>query len=414
LYDIAGKLAMTATYNDSLSQLLNALKTRSFVELAKQTCKFLVENFSEAGAELAYFYLSGYPENIYYSIEQANSKSNTKKKKKDSKLSDEFQEFQKIYYVHKESEGHISCAFTVFARNSIDGLKKGTVAERTSSSVPSLNAVMEIVLEQILILSALENTEISNQRLIKLNENKTQILSTVSHELRTPMSAILGFSELLLNSSYSLELTKKYLEEIYQASKKLASLIDDFLDLSRLESDDELFLSDFQAVEISKLASKAWLEVEEIHKNYSIEWQIDSEMPYILCDAVAIQRVVHNLFSNAIKYSPLEDSKPERKHISCHIHVLKTSQQEEHCKTTFDEIAVCISDNGIGIAKENLVNIFERFSRVDNSDTRKIGGTGLGLWICKKIIEAHGGKIWCESELGHGSTFKFILPIYRV
>lgn len=410
---------MTAPYNDSLRQLLNALKTRSFVELAQQTCKFLVENFSEAGAELAYFYLSGYPENIYYSTEQANSKSSTKKKRKDNKSDAELEEFQKIYYIHKESEGHISSAFTVFARNNIGEVSeilKGSILDIKNN--PSLNAVMEIVLEQILILSALENTEQSNQRLIKLNENKTQILSTVSHELRTPMSAILGFSELLLNSSYSQELIKKYLEEIYQASKKLASLIDDFLDLSRLESDDELFLSDFQAIEVSKLANKAWLEVEEIHKNYTIDWQIDSEMPYILCDTVAIQRVFHNLFSNAIKYSPLEDSKPERKQISCHIHVLKMSQQdtvnEKEPQAAFDEISVSISDNGIGVAKENLMNIFERFSRVDNSDTRKIGGTGLGLWICKKIIEAHGGKIWCESELGHGSTFKFILPIYRV
>jgi signal transduction histidine kinase len=269
--------------------------------------------------------------------------------------------------------------------------------------------MVSAILDQISLLSALENIQLNNERLVKLNENKTQILGTVSHELRTPMSAILGFSELLLNASYSPELTKKYLEEIYQASKKLAGLIDDFLDLSRLESNDELFLSDFEAVEISTLARKAWDEIQDQHKPYSVKWAVNSEMPYILCDVVAVERVFHNLFSNAIKYSPIEVSKPDRKVINCRIDIVTAASPENF----FDEISVSISDNGMGIAKENVGQVFERFMRVDNSDTRKIGGTGLGLWICKQIIEAHGGKIWCESELGQGSVFKFILPIYR-
>jgi two-component system sensor histidine kinase VicK len=95
--------------------------------------------------------------------------------------------------------------------------------------------------------------------------------------------------------------------------------------------------------------------------------------------------------------------------INCKIDIVTAASPENF----FDEISVSISDNGMGIPKENIGQIFERFMRVDNSDTRKIGGTGLGLWISKQIIEAHGGKIWCESELGQGSAFKFILPIYR-
>ncbi len=254
-----------------------------------------------------------------------------------------------------------------------------------------------------------ESLERECERLTKLNETKTQILSAVSHELRTPMSVILGFSELLISNKYSAKQNKKYLEEIYSASKKLAALIDDFLDLSRLESDEDIFLSDFEAVEISKIAKKAWLETSSLYKNHSMEWIISEDIPLIICDSVALERVLHNLFTNACKYSPIEETKPERKQITCQIQLLTAYSEENH----FDEIMVSISDNGIGIAKDQVESVFQRFMRVDNSDTRKIGGTGLGLWISKQIIEAHGGKIWCESDLAVGTTFKFILPIYR-
>ena len=396
----------------NLIEFIDILNVKNFVELANKTCKLLVEKFSSQNADFAYFYLSGYERKIYY------SRKEDKKTAKISITESDTSEFKKIYYVHKETEGHISSAFTVFSRTKSAGnLAKNAEAEECEPSLGALpkkdlellNRMMSAILDQISLLSALENIQLNNERLVKLNENKTQILGTVSHELRTPMSAILGFSELLLNTSYSPELTKKYLEEIYQASKKLAGLIDDFLDLSRLESNDELFLSDFEAVEISTLARKAWDEIQDQHKPYSVKWSVNSDMPYILCDVVAVERVFHNLFSNAIKYSPIEVSKPDRKVINCKIDIVTAASPENF----FDEISVSISDNGMGIPKENIGQIFERFMRVDNSDTRKIGGTGLGLWISKQIIEAHGGKIWCESELGQGSAFKFILPIYR-
>ena len=393
----------------NLIEFIDILNVKNFIELANKTCKFLVEKFTAQNADFAYFYLSGYEGKIYYSL------NDDKKAAKASLAKQESSEFQKIYYIHKETEGHISSAFTVFNRtksasNLAENIETALLPDNLSEKdLDLLNKMMNFILEQISILSALENIQLNNERLLKLNENKTQILGTVSHELRTPMSAILGFSELLLNTSYSPELTKKYLEEIYQASKKLAGLIDDFLDLSRLESNDELFLSDFEAIEISSLAKKAWKEIQDQHKPYSVKWSVNPDMPYILCDVVAVERVFHNLFSNAIKYSPIEASRPDRNVINCKIDVVTAASPENF----FDEISISISDNGMGIPKDNIGQVFERFMRVDNSDTRKIGGSGLGLWICKQIIEAHGGKIWCESELGQGSVFKFILPIYR-
>ena len=268
--------------------------------------------------------------------------------------------------------------------------------------------IIKSLLDHYYLLCLVEDLQANNSRLLQLNETKNQILNTVSHELKTPMSAILGFSELLLNRDFGSKDKEAYLEEIYAASKKLSHLIDDFLDLSRLESDEEIFLGDFEIVEINDLAKNAWDEIKGFSKKHKIEWKLSNELPIILCDRIAISRVFHNLFSNAIKYSPLNEKASKREIITC-----KTELIEAEHESGFDRILISISDNGIGIKANHINNIFDRFMRVDNSDIREIGGTGLGLWISSRIIESHGGQIWCESELGKGSTFKFTLPIFR-
>lgn len=268
--------------------------------------------------------------------------------------------------------------------------------------------IIKCLLDHYYMLCLIEDLQANNSRLLQLNETKNQILSTVSHELKTPMSVIIGFSELLLNRDFNSKDKEAYLEEIYAASKKLSHLIDDFLDLSRLESDEEIYLSDFEIVEINDLVEHVSDEIKGFLKKHSIDWDLSIELPIVLCDRIAISRVIHNLFSNAIKYSPIEEALPERKIITCKTELIEASIDEN-----FDKILVSITDNGIGIEANHLENIFERFMRVDNTDVREIGGTGLGLWISYKIIQSHGGQIWCESEPGKGSSFKFTLPIFR-
>ncbi len=239
----------------------------------------------------------------------------------------------------------------------------------------------------------------TNQSLLNQDRLKSQLISTISHELRTPMANIMGFSELLLSNIYQEETRLQYTKEIYDASLRLSHLINNFLDLSRIENGGELMFNNFEEVELDWLAERAWSHLGAINQKHEIQWHIASSLPEIFVDSEAITRVFINLFSNAIKYSPC--SATEKKPISCFIEY----------KNNNNEILVSIKDSGIGMAEELLDSVFEKFYRIESQNTKHISGTGLGLWISKEILEAHGGRIWCESKLGEGSCFNFTLPL---
>lgn len=242
----------------------------------------------------------------------------------------------------------------------------------------------------------------NNEKLLGQEELKAELMSTISHELKTPMANILGFSEMLSNPSFKDKIEEdkqeKYLTEIYKSAKRLNTLIDNFLDLSKIENTGILYLNDYQEVELDWLAQEAWKQLAHINQEHQIKWQFGNldKIQNIYCDNDAVLRVFINLFNNAIKYSK-KDSK----------------EKEICCRISFEdsEVKVEIEDNGIGINAEDQEKIFNRFFRSKSIDNDLINGTGLGLWICKEIIEAHEGRIWCESQEGIGAKFSFILPI---
>ena len=238
----------------------------------------------------------------------------------------------------------------------------------------------------------------SNQMLLNQDRLKSQLISTISHELRTPMANIMGFSELLLTKDYQQNTRQDYTREIYNASIRLSQLINNFLDLSRIENNGELMLNSFEEVEIDWLAERAWSHLGAINQKHQIRWHVEKQIPEVFVDSEAITRVFTNLFANAIKYSPC--SSGETKPIDCFIGY----------KSNNNEILVSIKDSGIGITEEFLDSVFEKFYRIENANTKHISGTGLGLWISKEILEAHGGRIWCESKPEEGSCFNFTLP----
>jgi signal transduction histidine kinase len=277
--------------------------------------------------------------------------------------------------------------------------------EREKEALENFSNAISGIIEQIQLINDLKT---SNEKLLNQDKTKSEVMSTVSHELRTPLSNVLGFSELLLMKDYPLEIRKQYVEEIHSSAIRLSGLIQDFLDLSRIEALGQLQLNSLEECEIDFLAENAWKHLSSQTKDHELEFLIKTnnldELPLVLVDPNAITRVFMNLFSNAIKYSPLDPSleteeKERRKKIICHIESKK------------NEVMVIVQDHGIGIAQNQIESIFERFFRIDNSSTRKIGGTGLGLWITKEIIEAHGGKIWCESIEKLGSNFAFVIPL---
>lgn len=225
----------------------------------------------------------------------------------------------------------------------------------------------------------------------EVDQMKSEFVSTVSHELRTPLASVLGFTELMLTKQLPEARQKKYLTTIFQEAKRLTSLINDFLDVQRMEAGKQTYEKKYEDV---LTIIKQCVETHNINTNkHVIKINQMTENTTVLGDKDKLIQVFNNLISNAIKYSP-EGGDIEVK-------IYQTSKT----------LCIGIKDNGIGIPSEFQEHLFTKFYRVDNSDMRKIGGTGLGLAIVKEILKAHDGLITFASEVGKGSTFTVQLPL---
>ncbi|MFB0535515.1 MAG: GAF domain-containing protein [Anaerolineae bacterium] len=220
---------------------------------------------------------------------------------------------------------------------------------------------------------------------------KDELINTVSHELRTPMTSVLGFSELLLNRQLSEERRQLCIQTIHKEAQRLSALINDFLDIQRMERGKQEY--HFEEVDLGELAREMIATYSGQSEAHTLTLDLPPELPSVQADADCLRQVFGNLLSNAIKFSPGEGT------VAVSVQVWG------------DTIRVAVSDEGIGIPAEALTRIFEKFFRVDSSDLREIKGTGLGLAICKELVEAHGGRIWAESEVGTGTTITFSLPM---
>ncbi|TYS17548.1 response regulator [Rossellomorea vietnamensis] len=222
------------------------------------------------------------------------------------------------------------------------------------------------------------------------DQMKNELVSTVSHELRTPLASVLGYTELLINRELKPERQKKYLNTIYQEANRLTALINDFLDVQRMESGKQTYDKKYE--QLTPILKKV---IEGIKINtdiHDIQFVSNSGEDTVLGDRDKLVQVFQNLIQNAVKYSP------EGGNITVQL------------KTVSDDLHISIADEGLGVPEDAVPNLFTKFFRVDNSDRRKIGGTGLGLAIAKEIIKAHDGDISLKTELGKGSTFTVILP----
>jgi PAS domain S-box-containing protein len=221
---------------------------------------------------------------------------------------------------------------------------------------------------------------------------KTEFLSTAAHELRTPLTSIRGFSEVLvMRKNLSDATKKKYMQFINTNAENLGLLINDLLDLSKLESGQN-FVLDRTNISIDQLV-KVTIENFQAHiNNHSFTTDLERNIPRVFADKGKIHRVLENLVSNAIKYSP------------------KGGNIEIIGKISGEVCHITVRDQGLGMTPDQVEHIFEKFYRADASNSA-IEGTGLGMTITKNIVEAHGGKIWVESEYGAGTTVHFTLPL---
>lgn len=232
-------------------------------------------------------------------------------------------------------------------------------------------------------------TELKN-----IERMKSAFVATVSHELRTPLTAIKGFvSTLLMNDDFPEEDRREFYTIIDHECDRLTRLINDLLNIARIEAGESL-KPHYSDVDVRALCKKVALIQQQASHNHQLVLDAPDEFPVIVGDEDKLDQIVTNLVSNAIKYSP------------------EGGKVTIHLKMDDDHVLIGVQDQGIGIPKEHLSKVFDRFHRVHNEDNRKIYGTGLGLFLVKHLVEQiHLGKVWAESEVGVGSTFWVRIPI---
>lgn len=226
----------------------------------------------------------------------------------------------------------------------------------------------------------------------KIDMERKEFVANVSHELRTPLTTMRSYVEALAEGAWQDdELAPKFLEVTQNETERMIRLVNDLLQLSKLDNRDiklDKELVDF-IVFYNRIIDRFELTKEQ---NVIFERKLSKHAAFVEVDEDKLTQVMDNIISNALKYSP-EGGKI----------TFSLKEQEK-------QIIVSISDNGVGIPKENLEKVFDRFYRVDKARTRKLGGTGLGLAIAKEMVEAHGGKIWATSKEGKGTKVSFTLP----
>ncbi len=249
-------------------------------------------------------------------------------------------------------------------------------------------------------------TELNNAKKLaeEASSTKSQFLANMSHELRTPMNAIIGYSEMLKEDADDMELTdfSNDLDKIYSAGKHLLGLINDVLDLSKIESGKmELYLESFQ---IEDLVKEVLDTIEPLAKKKNNRFEvyfIKSPIKTLYADLTKTRQILFNLLTNANKFS--EDS----------VISIEIEHEISDCNGK-DSIRFEIVDDGIGITQDQQNKLFQPFTQLDASTTRRFGGTGLGLSITKQFIEMMDGSICVDSRFGEGSTFKFNLPTHVI
>jgi two-component system phosphate regulon sensor histidine kinase PhoR len=236
--------------------------------------------------------------------------------------------------------------------------------------------------------------DVTNER--NLEKMRKEFISNVSHELRTPLTSIHGYAEALLEDDLSnKELVKKFLKIIESEAARMTRIINDLLDLEKLESGNSQF--SFERINLTEVLEHVRHIIEPLAEDYGVE--VEFSYPddlNMIGDKDRLVQMILNLVDNAVKYTSLKE-KGQKK-------VVVEAYEED------DKIILIVKDTGVGIPDESQKRLFERFYRVDKARSRKMGGTGLGLSIVKTIVEKHKGTIEFTSKEGVGTTFKVILP----
>lgn len=227
---------------------------------------------------------------------------------------------------------------------------------------------------------------------VKLDTMRKEFVADVSHELKTPITSIMGYTDTLLEGDYDQETQKEFLQVVSTEARRMAKLVTDLLDLSRIDSNSKKTKKvSFDLGALAKECQKK-LAIEIKKKKHHVECLVTADVPPVYADKDDIQRVILNILTNSIKYTP------DGGNIKIYVGFV------------FNDAYIKIIDNGIGIPENDLNRIFERFYRVDKSRAREMGGTGLGLSIAKEILDKNGGSIDIKSEVNKGTEVVIKIP----
>ena len=248
-----------------------------------------------------------------------------------------------------------------------------------------------IAIENVRLFEEIQN---KSRQVEEASRHKSQFLANMSHELRTPLNAILGYTELILDGIYGEAPGKMHstLERVQSNGKHLLGLINDVLDLSKIEA-GQLVLS-IQDYSIKDVVHGVYSTVEPLASGKKLKFKIElpPDLPPARGDDRRLTQVLLNLVGNAIKFTDI-------------------GEVAVKAATANGSYTISVRDTGPGIAEADQAKIFDEFQQADSTQTKAKGGTGLGLAIAKRIVEMHGGRLWVESSVGHGSTFSFTVPL---
>jgi two-component system, OmpR family, sensor histidine kinase KdpD len=225
------------------------------------------------------------------------------------------------------------------------------------------------------------------------NDLKLKFLAMISHELRTPLTSIKGFATTLLadDVQWSADDQRDFIQTINAEADKLTDMIDQLLDLSRLQA-GSLRINPAPHT-IDRILSTAMAQLQALTRNHALQIEVPADLPPVLADPQRVAQVLANLVSNAAKYSPPQSAiNLSARHVD-------------------GQVEIDVSDEGPGVQPEDRAQVFEAFRRGSSNRAQHTKGAGLGLAICKGLVEAHGGRIWIQDRPGPGATFSFTLPL---
>ena len=227
---------------------------------------------------------------------------------------------------------------------------------------------------------------------VKLDNMQKELVADVSHELKTPITSIMGYADTLLEGGYDEETQTKFLNVIASESRRMARLVTDLLTLSRYDSNKKKTKK--ETFDLGNLVKRCQekLAIEIKKKGHTVNSFVTADVPPVYADKDDIERVVLNILTNSIKYTP------------------DNGEIKIYVGFVYNDAYIKIFDNGIGIPEDDLSRIFERFYRVDKARTREMGGTGLGLSIAKEILDKNGGSIDIKSKVGEGTEVVIRIP----